>query len=1574
MTKLFNAEEDVPMKLLPITLILCLFLTLSAENLLVTPQNRPQNVWPHGKTVLTVKNGKLDVAVPHGSACNGSIRIRPEWKFLRLDMEMRTSGLVPGKQSWQCGRMAMRFYGADKKPVGAWPEMFGMSGTNDWTPCSRVYSIPQGAVRLAIDPANFGKSGTVEFRGVTVQAFRDRKEAESAYTGLPLPPVQELWDMKDAERIANGSRERICLNTVWQFKPAESAAVTAVPKETEYPYFFKVPGIWPGHNSWKQPGSSQDVYEPSGKKAEINGKKLNSVWYRRTIDIPANWTGKKVELELTYIQTCGQVFIDGRKAGEFYFPGGSLDITNDVVPGKRHELAILVSAKIDDAETVSFNAPDRISKHKKMIVCRGITGDAYLKAEPKGMRISDIHLMTSVRKKELVCDVGLQNVSPGSYTLETAIYDGNRIVKTVRSPLFAAVPGRRVTYKAAWHDPKLWDVDTPENLYRAVVALKDSGGRTIDMLYPQEFGFREFELDGRDFKLNGKRIHLRSSASQLPIRGAANQTPEQYRRNAELMKQFGLNHFIALNYNFTPGETGYQDAFYMENSRNGILTTLTLPHPSSFQWKLDDPAVREKYLELTGYLIRRYQNVPGLILYASTHNATGYSGDQNPARIDGVYSPDSVMKKNAKQTYEKRRQALLAAALVKTLDPTRAVYHHESGNLGPMYTINCYLNWAPSQERSDWLEHWEKHGVKPLYMMEWGMPHVCSWSSFRGPAFIWGTEAVQCIWLNEFNARYLGENAYRSDRSKTALMKAQEKLSGNKKIHFGKLNWFSRYADTQKVWAMLIQDNFRDLRARGLSGLLPWDADAYWGANKPEKPKLLEDRFANLKRTGMSPDYSGSLADKFDTGMTVAGKAASKAFQPQLAWIAGKTGDFTSKNSFYLPGETVEKSLVILNDTRRVLTTSYSWSVPELNLAAKGKTVTEPGGRSDVPLTFKVPKSAAGKHLTVNAKFSYSNGAEGSDSFRLDIGSSRKADLKQAVSLFDPEGTAAPLLKRLGVKFRALGKGAHPTKGILVLGRNSLKKVPFDLEKAVRSGVRLFLMEQPYETLLNLGIRGNVHGFREVLPLHPAFAGKPLKNWRGASTNLPHYLKTPEYEGQMPTWSWNGFYNTRVWRAGNRGTVSGVVPEKPCVGDWMPLLQAGFDLQYAPLLEYRDGNARILFFQLDGSARTEDSPEALELLASALEYLDSAERPDRRRAFYAGNAEGEKVLKRLKLNYSPLKELRSCSPADLLIIGPGAGLASLEEQIAAGMNVLALGLNAGEISAVLPGKAKAGIEKQVYSDYVENLSAEPVFRGVSNADLHWRKGLDGAFFDKKSPGGKALQAVKIGKGCIVFCQAAPWMFDGKEFQYRTTLRRNYYLISRLAHNLGADSSCGFLKKLSSRSGGREGYQVLAGDWIGKADPGQTGRKEGWFDPAFKPDRSWRPVKVPGMFDLQFKDISPTGWFWYRKLFNAENLPENADITIYLGAVDDESWVWLNGKFLGEITVKTNPKNFWAAERIYTVRRGSLKPEGNVLTVLCNNRQMSGGILGVPSLTFLPEYRLYSDLPESGDDPYRYYRW
>jgi hypothetical protein len=1549
----------------------------ASDNILIDGNGHPKNIYVHRGASMNVVNGLLNVSVPHGSACNGTVHLEPEWKYLRLDMEMRTENMVQGDQPWQCGQMAMRFYNADKKPVGGWPKMFQMSGTNNWTKCSRIYKIPEHAVRLSFDPANFGKKGIAEYRNILLRAFKNREDAEGEFTGAPIPPVEKLWNMSDAENIRNAKRERITLNSIWQFKPVDSAAAHTAPAPADYNLYFKVPGIWPGFNSWMQPRSTQAIYKASGRPAHIDGKKLNNAWYRRTIDIPENWQNRKIELEFTYIQTCGQLFIDGQKAGEVFFPGGSIDITGKVTPGSRHDMAILVSAKVDETASIAFNAPDRISKTPKTVICRGITGDVYLKAEPQGMRIDAVQLITSLTKKNIVCNVEFKDIIPGEYDLDVYIFDKDQKIKSFGSKSIKINGNDNVSIESPWDDPRLWDVDTPENLYSAVVELKKPTGETIDILYPEEFGFREFELKGRHFYLNGKRINLRSAASQLPIAGAAWNTPAQYQKNARLIKSFGQNHLIALNYNFSAGQVGYQDAFYVENSRNGILTTLTLPHPSNFNWKLDDPQQKKRYLQLAGYIIKRYRNVPGMILYASTHNATGYAGDQNPERIDGIYSPDKFMKKTAWYLYNRRQQALLAGELVKTLDPTRAVYHHESGNLGPMYTINCYLNWAPAQERSDWLEHWESKGVKPLFMMEWGMPHVCSWSSFRGPAFIWGNSAVQCMWIDEFNAEYLGEEAYRNNKNKEGMINLQEKInSGNKKVHFSKFNWFSRWTDVQKVWSIMIRDNFPAMRARGLSGLLPWDQDAFWSTWSPVISKnLLPERFENLKKTGISPDYSAGLVDGYDRALTTVGKNASQTFQPQIGWIAGKPGDFTEKNTYFLPGEKVKKSLVILNDTRHSAVTNYRWSIPELEIETHGSVKTAPGERSDIPVEFEIPEHLTETTLTINAQFDYAGKSKETDSLYLKIGRRPQAAINSPVYVYDPENSAVDLLKQLNVTFKRAEKmDAIPDDAVLVIGRNALPSCKISAKKRL-------ILEQSLSTLQQLGLRGNEHGLRNIIPLHDSLFGKPLSNWRGGSTLVKPYLDLPEYENHMPSADWCGFNNKRVWRAGNRGTVAGTIPEKPSIGNWLPLCHGGFDLQYAPLLEFKENDKIIIFCQLDVSARTEYSPEALELFSTILKRIDSLPLPVSRQTFCLGgkDSDTEKLLKALKIKYSIIEEIDSCPDNALLIIGSGSKLKDISDKLAAGLNILAIGLDAKEIEQLLPGQIKTETRENVFSDYVSALTfTSPVFAGISNAELHWRKPLNGTFFPSDSPGGQALNVVENDHGHTVFCQITPLLFDKDEFQYRTTRRRCHFLISRLAHNLGAESNSGLLSQITAKNDEsmiNKGMVTLSGEWLGKADPEKQGRKEKWFSYDFKPDDQWRKIKVPGMFDQQFEDLTGyDGWFWYHKTFDADNIPTNTELTLFFGTIDDESWIWLNGELIGELTSQTNPKDYWAAERKYIIPSSKLKPRNNVITVLCNDLRMGGGILGTPAIKFSPPYRLYADTPESGDDPYRYYRW
>jgi beta-galactosidase len=101
------------------------------------------------------------------------------------------------------------------------------------------------------------------------------------------------------------------------------------------------------------------------------------------------------------------------------------------------------------------------------------------------------------------------------------------------------------------------------------------------------------------------------------------------------------------------------------------------------------------------------------------------------------------------------------------------------------------------------------------------------------------------------------------------------------------------------------------------------------------------------------------------------------------------------------------------------------------------------------------------------------------------------------------------------------------------------------------------------------------------------------------------------------------------------------------------------------------------------------------------------------------------------------------------------------------------------------------------------------------------------------------------------------------------------------------------------------------------------------------------------------------------------------LTLDVGAVDDESWIWLNDEFLGEVTQKTHPENYYRAKRIYKLKREQLSVDGeNTLVIRVGDWFEKGGIMGTPKLSVeslcLDSYYIQKAIAD--DDPYRYYRW
>jgi len=176
----------------------------------------------------------------------------------------------------------------------------------------------------------------------------------------------------------------------------------------------------------------------------------------------------------------------------------------------------------------------------------------------------------------------------------------------------------------------------------------------------------------------------------------------------------------------------------------------------------------------------------------------------------------------------------------------------------------------------------------------------------------------------------------------------------------------------------------------------------------------------------------------------------------------------------------------------------------------------------------------------------------------------------------------------------------------------------------------------------------------ERVPDHPILAklgADNLRDWRGEATILPPRLvKYKSLSRYNPAVERCGIDLPRAWRCGCRGNVASVLMEKPTCGDFLPIVDGGFSLQYSPLMEYREGAGMILFCQMDVTGRTEDDPAAARLTTNMLEYVSTYSPPPRRTALYAGESAGREYFEQAGVSIADYNG-GELTPEQVLIVG-----------------------------------------------------------------------------------------------------------------------------------------------------------------------------------------------------------------------------------------------------------------------------------------------------------------------------------
>jgi len=1171
-----------------------------------------------------------------------------------------------------------------------------------------------------------------------------------------------MWNLENAQRESTSTRERVSMNGLWRWQPAAEVTDT-VP--TDGWGYIRVPGAWPGGGR-RVRGTA--LY-PNAEWKDRPLRDVTAAWYQVDIEVPSEWTGRRVALYAEFVNSFASVYVDGRKAADIRFPAGEVDLTSFCRPGEKHALSMLVVAMPLRAVMLSFNDTDAAKEVRGQVARRGLCGDVYLLGTPRGARVDHVRVVTSVRKWQITFETALKGAQPDeTYALKAEIKDSGRTVKEFTSGPFtgAALSNGRIAFTGEWHPEKLWDIHTPQNQYDVTVSLLDGRGRLLDQALPERFGFREFWIEGRYLYLNGSRIFLSFR------RGQPGWGYEETLERLKELRHVGINFVAVGGFGCAPGAHQSFKEVLRATDDAGVLVALTQPHFSAYDWDAPDADETNGYALHAEFYTRVAGNHPSVVFYATSHNGTGYAEDMNPDLIDGL------VDRSAWTRGTNMANALRAEAIIKKFDPYRIVYHHSSGNLGSMHTSNFYGNFIPVQEMSDWFEHWATVGVKPMFTCEYGVPLGWDWSMYRG----WykgkrefGSAVVPWeLCIAEWNAQFLGPESYRiTEHEKENIRWEAEKFRKGELWHRWDYPYSLNYPHPERdpVLALYFTENWRAFRTWGLS------------INAPE-----------------------------GYGTPLATQALVRNNGPLLGYIGGKPGAFTSKDHNFLPGETVRKQLIVINNCRETVTCDCRWTLGLPQPVAGRRTITLPTGEQErIPLTFELPTELPPGEYTLSATFDFSNGEKQEDSFEIHVLTPpHPVRTDRKIALFDPKGETSAMLSNMGVPFDRVNETNADLDAydVFIIGKGALSlDMPAPDISRVRDGLKVIVFEQTGKVLeKRFGFRIAEYGLRwvfERVPDHPILAGlgeEHLKNWRGDATILPPRLA---YElDYSPTVEWCGIRVKRCWRCGNRGNVASALIEKPAAGDFMPILDGGYALQYATLLEYREGSGMVLFCQMDVTGRTESDPAAETLARNILRYVSAWKPSPRRTVVYAGEEGGLVHLR--KAAFSPvLYSGQELSAEQVLVVGPGAGRqlakdgARIGEFVKAGGHVLGVGVSGDEASSFLPFEVKTSPSEHIAA-YFEPFGMNSLLAGVSPADVYNRDPRDLPLVtDGLEPVGDGILGYADGANVVLF-QLAPWHLDysGEKMNIKRTFRKASYATARVLANMGADGRTPLLEHIS----------------------------------------------------------------------------------------------------------------------------------------------------------------------------------
>lgn len=271
---------------------------------------------------------------------------------------------------------------------------------------------------------------------------------------------------------------------------------------------------------------------------------VGAAWYRKEVNIPADWADKRVVLFLERAHTETRLWVDDREIGmrNSLVAPHEFDITGKISPGK-HTISLCI-----DNRTKAINVgPDShsITDHTQGN-WNGVVGKIELTAGAKTY-FDDIQVYPDLNRKTAHVKIAIKSSGSGATgkimlnarSINTAIVQNIPVVNEI----FTIKDGVALLELDLPIGDKMqtWDEFNPA-LYQLTATLvtdkKEQDTRRV------AFGMHEFKADGRSFVMNGKPAFLRGTVNncEFPLTGYAPMTVPEWTRIFKICRAHGLNH------------------------------------------------------------------------------------------------------------------------------------------------------------------------------------------------------------------------------------------------------------------------------------------------------------------------------------------------------------------------------------------------------------------------------------------------------------------------------------------------------------------------------------------------------------------------------------------------------------------------------------------------------------------------------------------------------------------------------------------------------------------------------------------------------------------------------------------------------------------------------------------------------------------------------------------------------------------------------------------------------------------------------------------------------------------------